>query len=119
MQNKPSSQRLAFALFTTTSPTSSQLSSVHTTPSSTETDVPASQPRATSQLSDPLQNKPSSQRLAFALFTTSSPTSSQLSSVHATPSSTETGVPASQPRATSQLSDPLQNKPSSQLTGVD
>jgi len=109
------SQRAAFGAFTTTSAASSQESSVQATPSSITGGVPAWQSSTGSQTSAPSQKSPLSQRAAFGAFTTASATSSQESSVQATPSSTEGGVPGWQPATGSQVSTPLQKRPSSQL----
>ena len=90
----PSSQSNGFGVLTTTSPTSSQESSVHPTPSSVTGGVPAWQSSVAWQVSAPLQKSASSQFASFGAFTTTSPTSSQESSVHPTPSSVTGGVPA-------------------------
>ena len=122
------------------SPVQSQLSVVQAFESSQLTAVPAWQPSPVSQLSTPLQYRPSSQTSGVWLTPVSgsqasvvqaspssittaacrqvSPASSQLSFVQAFESLQLTAVPAWQPSPVSQLSTPLQYRPSSQTSGV-
>ena len=114
----------------------SQLSSVHSVPSSQSGATPAWHPLPVSQVSNPLQASPSSQTMATCVH---APLSSQMSSVHALPSSTQASPgSARQPcepslhrseqsaapehgsplcrlqELAAQVSEPLQNTPSSQ-----
>jgi hypothetical protein len=88
---------------------------VHPTPSLIVGGVPAWQSLTASQVSEPSQNSPLSQRPLLGVCTITSFASSQESSVHPTPSSVIGGVPARQSKVASQVSEPSQNNPLSQL----
>ena len=102
----------------TVSVASSQVSTVQSTPSSVAGATPAWQSAAASQLSEPLQNRPSSQAASEATAVHSALASSHASVVQSMPSSHSIAVPAAQPVAVSQVSMPLQNMPSSQAESV-
>ena len=84
-------------VFTHSSLTSSQESSVHSIWSLQSGSGPSTQPRAGSQTSSPSQNNPLLQRTSFGVLTHSSFTSSQTSSVHSIWSSQASPGPSTQP----------------------
>src|SRR3972149_3003843 len=87
---------------------SSHASTVQGTPSSQFGAVPGWQTVTGSQISVPLQYRPSSQAALFGVWVQMSLASSHASTVHATPSSQFGAVPGWQPFTGSQVSVPLQ-----------
>jgi hypothetical protein len=114
LQNCASSQRAGTGVWITVSVSSSQVSAVQATPSSSTGGVPARQPRAPSQVSTPLQKRPSSQARSSRVWTAAPVTGSHRSSVQAMPSSVSGEKPGRQPRSASQVSTPSQLRPLSQ-----
>ena len=113
-QKRPLSQLASFSTRTQESVASSQESSVQATASAQSGAAPSMQPARGSQVSTPLQKAPSSQAASLAGCRQESVASSQESIVHGTVSSQFAGTPAAHPATVSQVSAPLQKRPSSQ-----
>jgi len=124
LQNLPSSQALSESEVVQPPAASLQESTVQAIPSLHTGGAEVTQPAALapgalgSQASTPSQTRPSSQLEAEGVCTQASVAASQLSEVHAKPSSQLGAVPRRQPIAGSQVSTPLHMAPSSQSASV-
>src|SRR5690606_24752864 len=116
-QNRPLSHTAWSGVWLQPCIPSSHASIVQAIPSSHCTGAPATQPLTGSHSSAPSQKVPLSHTASFGAWTQASLTSSQLSTVQATPSSHATGVPETHTPAW-HASAPLQYRPSSHSASV-